>query len=345
MTSAQRNRKNRQLRLKSRARRAANKAAGLRCDGQPLSPRRPCGCIRGCLKCGGRGLPAEKIAAMWEEFQAGASMSAIERRHGIGRGSFRQMMGRRGIVVPHKPGQPKRDPRTGRVIPLKPATDAQITAAIRKLKRVIVPPELKQEWKKQSIQWQRDLIRRIRDHVGVGGWRPTTPFSDNVKPFDYFTPEARRIVAALNVGRTSQTKLAHLRPCTEGIIYQGRLWFWMHRNDGRAAAAHYVEMGRAPRRLLHRAIYEQHHGPIPAQHTVIFKDGNRNNFAPENLVLRSMADCARMNCGHSRLKGAARKAFFEKIATSRARNFANKARAATAALLQGSPFTQALSRS
>jgi hypothetical protein len=32
--------------------------------------------------------------------------------------------------------------------------------------------------------------------------------------------------------------------------------------------------------------------------TVIHADGNKNNFAAKNLVLRSMADCARMNAWH-----------------------------------------------
>lgn len=40
----------------------------------------------------------------------------------------------------------------------------------------------------------------------------------------------------------------------------------------------------------HRLIYEQHYGPVPDGYVVIFKDGNRFNFAPENLAAISMAE-------------------------------------------------------
>lgn len=334
MTTAQRNRKNRKQRIKSRAQRAAYVAAGLRCDGQPRAPRKPCGCWHGCLKCGGRGLPAEKVAALWAEFSAGKKMAAIERDHAIGRGSLRQIFRRRGYVVPSAPGQPQRDPVTGQVIPLRPATSAQIAAAIRKLKRIGVPPELRQEWKKRSMAWRMKLIRRIRAHVRERYPRPRTPFSKNVIPFEYGTPAAMRLAEQFNAGRTSQNKVTHIRPCSQGVIYQGRLWFWAHRNDGRDAGARYSEMGPAPRRALHHVIYEEHHGRIPARHTVIFRDGNKNNFAPENLALRSKADCARMNCAHRRLTGEERKKYFERIHASRAATMARRARAATARLLQ-----------
>lgn len=44
-----------------------------------------------------------------------------------------------------------------------------------------------------------------------------------------------------------------------------------------------------------RVIYEQHHGPIPAGHKVIFADGNRFNFDIENLVLVSSSEEFIMN--------------------------------------------------
>lgn len=47
--------------------------------------------------------------------------------------------------------------------------------------------------------------------------------------------------------------------------------------------------------LLSRRVWQQHNGPIPPQHIVIFKDGNRGNCAIENLELMSMADNARRN--------------------------------------------------
>jgi hypothetical protein len=47
--------------------------------------------------------------------------------------------------------------------------------------------------------------------------------------------------------------------------------------------------------LYGRYIWEQHKGPIPPKHLVIFKDRNRANCAIENLELMSMADNGRRN--------------------------------------------------
>lgn len=45
--------------------------------------------------------------------------------------------------------------------------------------------------------------------------------------------------------------------------------------------------------LLNRYTWEQHNGPIPPEHLVIFKDGNRKNCSIENLELISRAELAR----------------------------------------------------
>lgn len=45
----------------------------------------------------------------------------------------------------------------------------------------------------------------------------------------------------------------------------------------------------------HRMIYEELHGPIPEGHYIIFLDGNRKNFDPDNLAAVSKAEHARMN--------------------------------------------------
>lgn len=47
--------------------------------------------------------------------------------------------------------------------------------------------------------------------------------------------------------------------------------------------------------LLNRHVWEQHKGPIPAKHMVVFKDRNRANCDIGNLELISMADNARRN--------------------------------------------------
>lgn len=46
----------------------------------------------------------------------------------------------------------------------------------------------------------------------------------------------------------------------------------------------------------HVLIWEKHNGrPVPPGHAVIFGDGNNRNFDPENLILVSRAQLARMN--------------------------------------------------
>jgi hypothetical protein len=46
----------------------------------------------------------------------------------------------------------------------------------------------------------------------------------------------------------------------------------------------------------HILVWEQYHGrPVPPGHAVIFGDGNNRNFDPENLLLVSRAQLARMN--------------------------------------------------
>lgn len=49
---------------------------------------------------------------------------------------------------------------------------------------------------------------------------------------------------------------------------------------------------------VHEIIWEEHHGPRPAGHLVVFKDGNRRNFQIENLELISRAENCRRNSIH-----------------------------------------------
>jgi hypothetical protein len=49
---------------------------------------------------------------------------------------------------------------------------------------------------------------------------------------------------------------------------------------------------------VHEIIWEEHNGPRPAGHLVVFKDGNRRNFSPDNLELISRAENCRRNSIH-----------------------------------------------
>lgn len=52
-------------------------------------------------------------------------------------------------------------------------------------------------------------------------------------------------------------------------------------------------------RSLHRALWELKNGPVPEGHFVTFADGNRRNFAEENLRLISRAENCRRNSIHN----------------------------------------------
>lgn len=45
----------------------------------------------------------------------------------------------------------------------------------------------------------------------------------------------------------------------------------------------------------HILIWEEHNGPTPKGHVVIFGDGNRRNFEPDNLILVSRKQLVRLN--------------------------------------------------
>jgi hypothetical protein len=51
--------------------------------------------------------------------------------------------------------------------------------------------------------------------------------------------------------------------------------------------------------LYGRYLWEQHHGPIPPSHTVIFKDRNRANVVIDNLELISRKDLMARNTVHN----------------------------------------------
>lgn len=55
--------------------------------------------------------------------------------------------------------------------------------------------------------------------------------------------------------------------------------------EGRTYA--YIKIKDKDWRLMHRVVWEQHHGPIPPKHVVRFKDGNTMNWDISNLEMIS----------------------------------------------------------
>ena len=73
---------------------------------------------------------------------------------------------------------------------------------------------------------------------------------------------------------------------------------WRPVGSERINADGYVEVKiREPKtwKAKHRLIWEEHYGPVPANHVVIFKDGDKLNLDINNLALVSRSVHARMN--------------------------------------------------
>jgi hypothetical protein len=52
-------------------------------------------------------------------------------------------------------------------------------------------------------------------------------------------------------------------------------------------------------KLKHRVVYEQHYGPIPKGYNVEFKDRDKRNFSPDNLILRTRKENMKQNTYHN----------------------------------------------
>lgn len=346
MTRAQQKRRLEQ----GRARQRAFVAAGLRTDGKPRIGKKPCGCLHGCcLECrpknhSGYYTDAE-VQTFLKAYNSGLTQAAVERQFGLPVKGLKNVLQRRGFQL--RP--PTKVPRLGFGVRLPEPTEAEIQAAISKLRFVNVPPELKTQWKRWSMVKRQEFIQRIRATLQLKTDRPTATFSSNVTPWEYGTPEAMAIARKLNAGRTSQTKVVAIRASSQGVIWQGILWFWTAKHDGTP----YGYQGGRPRRLLNRVIWEHTHGrPVPEKHIVSYQDGNMNNLAPENLQLISMADNARRNSVPARLQHdphnpellAKMKLRGERTSITRARNATRSARAGIAALLQNRSLAAAINQ-
>lgn len=246
----------------------------------------------------------ETIEAMWADYSGGISLNAVGRKHGRDRRTVRELFERRGLKVRPLTYTVKLL-ANGQFAPAPAATAAELEGMIAKATRVQVPLELAREWRLWKLNRRMWFIGRLRNRFP--SMRPKGPFSTNLTPFDYGTPAAREIVKRMNIGRNSRNKLATLKPCSEGVIFEGKLYFWVKQRPFRNGYGDgYFEGNWKPgrgRRALHRIIWEKLNGrKVPEGFTVIHKDGNKNNLHPGNLGLRSREDCAAQNSVWTRLK-------------------------------------------
>jgi hypothetical protein len=242
-----------------------------------------------------RRLPDELIDSAYADYQAGMRLSDVERKYQRGKGTLRASFVYRGLALRKSPRIATYRKPDGTFAPIVPKTEQEIESLIRSATRIVVPAELLSEWRRWDLARRGDFISRLRVRLADPTDRPLLPFSANVIPFDYATPAAWEIVKAANSGTISRTARMKIDIRSQGVIYKGDLWFW-----SRTTGPAYFKGGdpwrpHRPRPSLHRTIYEEHFGPIPAGHVVSHLDRNDNNLDPSNLILRTKNDIARLN--------------------------------------------------
>jgi hypothetical protein len=253
----------------------------------------------------GKHLTREFVEAVHRDYVAGMTLAAAGRKYGHDRRTLRDCFARFGLKIRPLHYEIIRG-RHGQIAPVKPKTDREINELVAKAPRMAVPGPLRVEWRHWSMSRRMWLIGKLRNRFP--STRPKGAYSSNVVPFDYGTPAPREIMESMNEGTNSRTKRCQLRPISEGVIFEGRLWFWVsqHKNRGNMQGDGYFigtwKPGRG-RPCLHHELWERTHGrKVPEGYTVVHADGNKNNLEPSNLVLRSRADCARQNIVIWRMK-------------------------------------------
>lgn len=246
---------------------------------------------------GVRGYPPEFVAAIHADYVAhGEVVAQIAARWNRKSGSIAALLQKWGFrqkcaALTEQIKKRQRD-KGGRVAANRRATAVQIEAIIASATKLAIPPQLRWEFRTWPMSKKADFIARLRAKLRDPDDRPKRPFSRNVVPFDYTTPAARAILDRLNEELDSRHAICKLDLGTQGVIWNGDLWFWVA-NTG------YVQRGQwTPERgrpILSRALWEQYHGRIPPKHVIRCADGNPNNLDPGNLVLATMNDLAREN--------------------------------------------------
>ena len=229
---------------------------------------------------------------MYLDYRKGMSFAELARRYGKARASIREVFRRRGLEVAPPKHSPAARLENGSFAPAISLSRAQIDELVENATSLAVPVELKLEWRKWSMLRRAQFIKRLREKLKSPKERPNTPFSKGVQPFDYTTPRAQEICRRMNAGRDSRSALIKLNISSQGVIWNGQLWFWSHK-VGYQAGPWTAEEGRP---CLHRVIWERHHKRnIPKDGVISFRDGNRNNFHSSNLVVQTRNDLCRMN--------------------------------------------------
>lgn len=250
--------------------------------------------LRTCAKRGPKpGTPRKKflrqdkplVMRMHRDHLGGMNLYQLSRKYEYGDGNIKAVFEHFGLQVIIEKGAGW-FPRT-----LHRHTEAEILALVAKTGRVMVPHALRTEWREWTLEKRWWLVQRLIEKHGLPFDLPSGPYSANVKPFHYGTPEAHAVAARVNAGLNSRQWLCHLKIMSRGVIYDGHLWSYVP--DYGYVRGHFKKgLGRL---VLHRELYKAHHGEIPADCVVRFLDGNENNLDPANLTLATRNDVAREN--------------------------------------------------
>jgi len=233
------------------------------------------------------------VAQMHAEHLAGASLGELGRKYSRHGSSIKALFLKRGLTYIHNSRHCQRLRPDGTFQPFTPMSEEAITALVESAVKIAVPEELKLDWRHWNLEKRGQFIARLRARLDDHTARPTGPFSPGLIPFDYASEEAWEIVRKINEGRSSLYWESKINIRSQGVIFQGQLWFWNWHGRGYFRAGGWTtENGKLS---LHRHIWSLSNGPVPEGFVVSIKDGNFNNLDPSNLALLSRNDICRSN--------------------------------------------------
>ena len=242
-----------------------------------------------------RAIPPGDIPALHAKYAAGASLISLASPYGQSDRWLKGLFIRHGYPLREAACQKTGRRHAGAMAAAPRLTRTQINAIADGLKKIRVPDCLQSEWQHWSLARRGEFIARVRERLKPRNRRPELPFSANVTPFDYATPQAHAIAATT----TSEKDRHVIRICSEGVIWRGQLFYW----NSQGHCYEKQETDTRGRIALTRMIWEHAQGrPVPPGLVVICRDGNSNNLSPANLHAISRDDLLRENQAASLFK-------------------------------------------